>query len=58
MCRKNRLRGCCLICFGLGLILGHCLESWLLCCCGGLCLMLQDIDRKWDDLVIFLSRRE
>ena len=25
--------------FGLGLILGHCLESWLLCCCGGLCLM-------------------
>lgn len=39
MCRKNRLRGCCLICFGLGLILGHCLESWLLCCCGGLCLM-------------------
>ena len=39
MCRKNHLRGCCLICFGLGLILGHCLESRLLCWCGGLCLM-------------------
>ncbi len=35
MCRKNHLRGCCLMAFGLGLILGHCLESWMLCCCGG-----------------------
>ena len=29
------MRGCCLCFFGLGLILGHCLESWLLCCGGG-----------------------
>lgn len=39
MYRKNHLRGCCIVCFGLGLILGHCLESWLLCCFGGLVLM-------------------
>lgn len=35
MCRKSHLRGCCLMLFGLGLIVGHCLESWFLCCCGG-----------------------
>lgn len=40
MCRKNHLRGCCLLCFGLGLIVGHCLESWLLSCGGGLALIL------------------
>ena len=40
MCRKNQLHGCCIGCFGLGLILGHCLESWLLCCCGGVSLLV------------------
>lgn len=39
MCRKSYLRGCCLMLFGLGLIVGHCLESWFLCCCGGVGLM-------------------
>ena len=40
MCRKPFLRGCCLFCLGLGLILGHCLESWFLCCAGGTALMV------------------
>lgn len=35
MCRKKFLRGCCLAAFGLGLILGHCMESWFVCCGGG-----------------------
>ena len=39
MCRKNHLHGCCLMCLGFGLLAGHCLESWLLCCLGGLVLM-------------------
>lgn len=39
MCRKSKLHGCCMLCFGLGLIFGHCLESWLLCCFGGLVLI-------------------
>lgn len=39
MCRKSHMQGCCLICAGLGLVLGHCLESWFLCCCGGAALM-------------------
>ena len=39
MCRKNRLHGCCLICLGIGLMLGHSLESWLVCCVGGLMLI-------------------
>ena len=40
MCRMNCFRGFCLLSFGLGLIVGHCLESWLLCCCGGMGLVL------------------
>ena len=40
MCRKNHLRGWCRICFGLGLIVGPCLQSWFLCCCGGIVLLV------------------
>ena len=39
MCRKNHLHGCCILCFGLGLMVGHCLESWFLCFFGGLFLL-------------------
>lgn len=35
MCRKSQLRAFVLLGFGLGLIVGHCLDSWLLCSCGG-----------------------
>lgn len=38
MCRKNQLQGCCLIAFGLGIVVGHSLESWFLCTCGGTAL--------------------
>lgn len=48
MCRRNHLHGCCILCFGLGLIVGHCLESWFFCCCGGIGLVV---------LGIFVSRR-
>ncbi|MBQ1170554.1 MAG: hypothetical protein IIX49_06960 [Oscillospiraceae bacterium] len=40
MCRRNHLHGCCLSAFGFGLLLGQCLESWLLCCGGGLGLLI------------------
>ncbi len=40
MCRKYHLRGCSLLCFGLGLILGHCMESRFFCCCGGITLIV------------------
>lgn len=40
MCRKNHLHGCCCLCFGLGLIIGHSLTNWFLCCCGGIGLMV------------------
>ena len=39
MYRKNQMHGCCILCFGLGLMVGHCLESWFLCCFGGLALL-------------------
>lgn len=40
MCRKKVLHGCCVGVFGLGLIVGHCLESWFLCCGGGSVLLI------------------
>jgi len=40
MRRKNQLRGGVLLGIGLGLVIGHCLESWLLCCGGGVGLLL------------------
>jgi hypothetical protein len=40
MCRKSHLRGWCLLAFGLGLMVGHCLESWFLCGFGGFVLIL------------------
>lgn len=39
MCRKKCLQGCCCICFGLGLMVGFTLESWLFCCLIGLGLL-------------------
>ena len=35
MCRRQHLLGCILFGFGLGLLLGHCVESGFLCICGG-----------------------
>ncbi len=40
MCRRSHLRGWCLIALGLGLMIGHCMESWLLCSFGGFCLVI------------------
>ena len=40
MCRKNQLRGWCAVCFGLGLFTGYALDSWLLCCFGGMAVIL------------------
>ncbi len=40
MCRRNHLRGCLLLGVGIGLVLGNSLESWLLCTCGGIGLVL------------------
>lgn len=43
MCRKRYLHGCCVLCFGLGIMIGHCLESWFLSSFGGLGLILLGI---------------
>ena len=39
MCRKTVLQGWCLMMLGLGLMLGHSIESWLACSVGGLVLV-------------------
>lgn len=43
MCRKNQLQGSCLATLGLGLLIGHSLESWFLCVCGGAVLAVLGI---------------
>lgn len=43
MCRKSYLRGCCILFFGLGLLVGYSLESWFLCCCGGFVLVVMGL---------------
>ena len=40
MCRKKQLHGWCLLCFGLGLMIGHCVNTWLFCGFGGLVLIV------------------
>lgn len=40
MCRRKQLQGCCCICFGLGLITGHGMGSWLVCSMVGTGLVL------------------
>jgi len=40
MCRKRYLHGCCVLFFGLGVMVGYCLESWFWCSFGGLGLII------------------
>ena len=35
VCRRNQLRAFILLGFGLGIMVGYYLDSWLLCGCGG-----------------------
>lgn len=39
MCRRNHLRGMLILGLGLGILIGYMLESWVLCCCGGIVLL-------------------
>lgn len=39
MCRKTVLHGWCLMMLGLGLMLGHSIESWMACSVAGLVLV-------------------
>lgn len=32
--------GCVMLGFGLGLMIGYCLESWFMCCCGGIVFLI------------------
>lgn len=43
MCRKQQLRGCLCLGFGLGLLVGRCLESDFLCLWGGAFLVIWGI---------------
>ena len=47
MCRRNHLRSYFMAGFGLGLIIGHCLESWLICTCGGMVFLVLGLGGMW-----------
>ena len=36
MCRRQHLLGCIMLGFGLGLLIGRCIDSWFWCVCGGM----------------------
>ena len=40
MCRKSQLRGCLILGLGIGIAVGYLLDSWLLCCMGGIFLIV------------------
>ena len=40
MCRRKQLQGLNTLCFALGLLVGHFLESGFLCCLGGFVLIV------------------
>lgn len=39
MCRKTVMHGWCMVMLGLGAMIGHSVESWLVCTVGGLVLV-------------------
>lgn len=39
MCRRNQLRGALLLGVGIGILMGYMIDSWLVCCCGGIALL-------------------
>jgi len=40
MCRRSQLLAYVMLGFGLGLVIGHSLESWLLCTCGSIVFLI------------------
>ena len=40
MCRRNLLRGSLVLGLGIGIAVGYLLDSWLLCCIGGIFLII------------------
>ena len=40
MCRRNQLLAYVMFGLGLGLLIGHCLESWFVCMCGSVMLLV------------------
>ena len=40
MCRRNQALAYLMLGFGLGLMIGHCLESWIICICGSVVFLI------------------
>ena len=47
MCRRSHLLTYLMVGFGLGLMIGHSLESWLVCTCGGLVFLVLGLGGMW-----------
>jgi hypothetical protein len=40
MCRRNQVLAYVMLGFGTGLMIGHCLESWIICTCGSVVFLI------------------
>ena len=40
MCRRNQVLAYVMLGFGTGLMIGHCLESWVICTCGSMVFLV------------------
>jgi len=47
MRRRNQQLSYLMVGFGLGLMIGHCLESWLICTCGGVVFLILGFGGTW-----------
>lgn len=47
MCRRNQMLAYLMVGFGLGLMIGHCMESWLICVCGGVAFLVLGFKGTW-----------
>lgn len=47
MCRRNQGLAYVMLGFGVGLMIGHCLESWIICSCGSVVFLVLGFGGVW-----------
>ena len=47
MCRRNQVLAYVMLGFGLGLMIGNCLESWIICTCGSVVFLFLGFGSLW-----------
>ena len=47
MCRRNQVLAYVMLGFGLGLVIGYCLESWVICTCAAVGFLVLGFNGVW-----------